>query len=149
MGRRARLSGAHRVRGPGHHRATRHGPPGELHRLEHLERFVVDVAERVPPEDDLVILGPGMVRERLEREVLDGDARHGRTRTVTCEASLPMTDRQLVARLRHLVGSDPRRRTVGAYRWSEAPAHQPSGRLVGLPRRKVQKRPGQPDAAKP
>lgn len=66
---------------PAHHRATGHvrhdpgvrhgggGPPqtaGEPHRLEHLDRFVEQIANRLPPGDDLLILGPGTVRERLE-----------------------------------------------------------------------------------
>jgi len=34
---------------------------------------------------------------------------------LACEASPPLTDRQLIAWLRHFAGADPRRRTVGAY----------------------------------
>ncbi len=83
---------------PAHHRATGHvrhdasvrpggGVPkaaGEPHRLEHLAQFIDEVAGRLPDGDDLVILGPGTVRERLERDVTDGDRRHGRERLVTC-----------------------------------------------------------------
>jgi hypothetical protein len=109
---------------PAHHRATGHvrhdaairpggGVPkaaGEPHRLEHLDRFIDDVVGRLPAEDDLLILGPGTVRERLEREVGERDRRHGGHRIVTCQASPPRTDRQLVARLRHLAGVDAPRR---------------------------------------
>ena len=113
---------------PAHHRATGHvrhdpgvrhgggGPPqtaGEPHRLEHLDRFVEQIANRLPPGDDLLILGPGTVHERLERLVRETDERHERSRGVSCEASSQLTDRQLIARLRHFAGADPRRRTVG------------------------------------
>ncbi|MDO8485478.1 MAG: hypothetical protein Q7S35_11125, partial [Candidatus Limnocylindrales bacterium] len=59
------------------------------------------------------ILGPGTVHERLERLVRETDERHERSRGVSCEASSQLTDRQLIARLRHFAGADPRRRTVG------------------------------------
>jgi hypothetical protein len=52
-----------------------------------------------------------------------------------------MTDRQLVARLRRFAGVEPRRHTVGAYRWSEPLAHRPSGRTYLLPRRVADKPP--------
>ena len=113
---------------PAHHRATghvRHDPSvrhggggrsqtaGEPNRLEHLARFVEQVAQRLPADEDLLILGPGTVREHLERSVRDMDAHQGRSRAITCTASQPMTDRQLVARLRRFDGVEPRRRTVG------------------------------------
>ena len=116
---------------PAHHRATGHvrhdpgvrhgggGPAqtaGEPHRLEHLARFVEQIAHRLPPDEDLLILGPGTVREHLERSVRDSDEHSERSRVVTCEASPRRTDRQLVARLRQFMGVEPRRRTVGAYR---------------------------------
>ena len=141
---------------PAHHRATGHvrhdpairlgggGPPqtaGEPHRLEHLARFVEDVADRLAADSDLLILGPGTVRERLERQVRERDERHGNHRDVTSEASPPVTDRQLIARLRHLAGADARRRTVGAYRWSEPLPRSQSGQLRLRPRRVVQKPP--------
>jgi hypothetical protein len=116
---------------PAHHRATGHvrhdpavrhgggGPPqtaGEPHRLEHLDRFVEDIERRLAPGDDLLILGPGTVPERLERLVRETDARHLRARFVGCHASSRLTDRQLIARLRQFAGLASRRRTVGAYR---------------------------------
>ena len=109
---------------PAHHRATgnvRHDPA-------------------VPRDDDLLILGPGTVRERLERLVRDMDEHHQRTRAISGEASSRLTDRQLIARLRHVVGADPRRRTVGAYRWNEPPSERPSGHAQPGPRRVVEKR---------
>ena len=109
---------AHR-RSTGHIRhdpAVRHGggggsqTAGEPHRLEHLGRFVENVASRLAPDDDLLILGPGTVCERLARHVRELDEHHGRHRDISREASPPLTDRQLIARLRHLAGADPRRR---------------------------------------
>lgn len=128
---------------PAHHRATGHvrhepairhgggGSPqtaGEPHRLEHLKRFVTEVAGRLDPDDELLVLGPGTVHERLARQIADGDEHRGHARAIVCEASPPVSDRQLVARLRRFSGVEPRRRTVGAYRWSLPPEHLPSGR---------------------
>lgn len=141
---------------PAHHRATGHvrhdpamrhggggGPQsaGEPHRLEHLERFVEEIADRLAPEDVLLILGPGTVHERLERHVSESDTHHGRHREIACEASPPLTDRQLIERLREFAGAETRRRTVGAYRWSQPAAHGPSGRAQLLPHRVVEKPP--------
>ncbi len=144
---------------PAHHRATGHvrhdatvhpggGAPktaGEPHRLEHLAQFIDAVACRLPDDDDLLILGPGTVHERLEREVGERDRRHGHDRLVTGEASPPLTERQLVARLRHLAGADAPRQTLGAYRWSEPPPRRESGQLLVEPRRIVEKPPRRPD----
>ncbi len=139
---------------PAHHRATGHvrhdpairqgggGTPqtaGEPHRLEHLGRFVEEVASHLGADDDLLILGPGTVHERLERLVRERDEHHWRHREITCEASPPRTDRQLIARLRHVAGVDARRRTVGAYRWSEPPMQRHSGQSHVQPRRVVEK----------
>lgn len=138
---------------PAHHRATGHvrhgagirpggGVPkaaGEPHRLEHLGQFIEDVLGRLPDGDDLLILGPGTVRERLAHEVRERDRRHGSDRLVTCEASPQLTDRQLVARLRHVTGEEAPRQRLGAYRWSEPLPHRPSGHLLVEPRRVVAK----------
>lgn len=134
---------------PSHHKATGHvrydpamrhggGAPkdtGEAHRLEHLARFVELVASHVPPDDALSIIGPGTVRERLEHEVREADRRASRTRSVICEPATRLTDRQLVARLRRLAGVEDRRRSVGAYRWTQATVLRPSGSVRPIPRR--------------
>lgn len=144
---------------PAHHRATGHvrhdpavrhggggGPQtaGEPHRLEHLKRFVVDIASRLRADDDLLILGPGTVHERLTKHLHETDRRHGRHRDVRCEAAPPLTDRQLIARLSRFAGVEPRRRSVGAHRWSEPSAHRPSGRAALAPRRVLAKAPREP-----
>jgi len=148
---------------PARHRATghvRHDPgvrhgggrsrtAGESHRLEYLDRFVDQIATRLPPDDALFILGPGTVREGLERHVRESDEHHKRSRGVSSEASPRLTDRQLIARLRHFAGADPRRRTVGAYRWSEPLPHRPSGQAQLPPRRVIDKPPRQLDRGEP
>ena len=126
---------------PAHHRATghvrhdpavRHGGGGapqtadEPHRLEHLKQFVGEVANRLSPGDDVLILGPGTVHERLERHVADLDAHHGRRREIASEASPPLTDRQLIARIRAFAGAETRRRTVCAHRSAGAQSPDPT-----------------------
>lgn len=139
---------------PSHHRATGHvrhdpsvrhgggGPQaaGDAHRIEHLNRFVGDIADRLAAANALLVLGPGTVHERLARLLSESDGPHGRHRVIDCEASPRLTDRQLIARLRRFSGDEPRRHSVGAYRWSEVPGHRPSGH-VPLPRRVVPKPP--------
>ncbi len=112
---------------------------GEPHRLEHLKRFVEEVADRLAPHDDVMILGPGTVHERLARHLATSDEHHGRHRLIACEVSARLTDGQLIARLRRFSGIEPRRRTVGAYRWSQLSAHLPSGSTDLTPRRVVAK----------
>jgi len=138
---------AHR-RATGHVRhdpAVRHGgggspqTAGEPHRTEHLDRFVGEVAKRLREGDGLLILGPGTVHERLARHLSESDRHHGRDRDIVCETSPPLTDRQLIARLRRFAGVEPRRYTVGAYRWSQPAAHRRSGKTQPLPRRLMSK----------
>jgi hypothetical protein len=133
---------AHR-RATGHVRhepAVRHGgggspqSAGEPHRLEHLKRFVTEIASRLAPDDELLIIGPGTVHERLARQVTESDLHRGHPRAIVCEASRPLTDRQLIARLLRFTGVEPRRRTVGAYRWTLPGEPLPSGR-ARAPRR--------------
>ena len=141
---------------PAHHRATGHvrhdpgmrhgggGPPqtaGEPHRLEHLARFLDAVAARLPPDEDLLVIGPGTVREQLARRVAEDAAQHRVVRDIRCERAAAMTHRQLAALLRQAAGDQPRRRTVGAYRWTDSPPRDPPGRRTDEPRRVLIKRP--------
>lgn len=135
-----------------HDPAVRHGgggvpqTAGEERRLEHLARFLEAVGQRLPGAGDLILLGPGVVHERLARDVRDRDARHRVERAVRCEVAPRMTRPQLVARLRAASGEPPRRRTVGAYRWTEAPPPGSPREAAGVPRRVSPKRqrPGVP-----
>lgn len=84
----------------------------EGHRLEHLARFVKQVAAQLPPDDDLLLIGPGTVREHLANEVAEQDAQHHHTRRVACRAAGPLTVPQLVATLRHEIGDEPPRKPI-------------------------------------
>lgn len=139
---------------PAHHRATGHvrhdpavrhggggGPQtaGEPHRLEHLKRFIAEVANRLPAHDPLLILGPGSVHERLMQHLTERDGHRGRQREMRCGTAPRLTDRQLIARLRRFAGVEPRRRSVGAYRWSEPSLDRRFGHPALPPRRVVKK----------
>ena len=139
---------------PAHHKSTghvghdpsiRHGGGGrqqnalETQRLEHLARFVEQVAARLPDTDAIAILGPGTVRDHLERVVRDDDVHHHRLRVVTSAAAARLTDPQLVARVRTLAGDPPPRRTAGAYRQSGETAGRGSGATAGAPERLMKK----------
>ena len=84
----------------------------ESHRLEHLARFVAQVAGHLPVADDLLLIGPSTVREHLAREIAQRDAQAHRTRRVACRASQPLTVPQLVALLRHEIGDEPARKPI-------------------------------------
>ena len=114
---------------PAHHRSTGHvrhdpttrhgggGPPqtaGEPRRLEHLARFLDQVVARIPDHEDVAILGPGTVRQHLERILCERDARRSTARAIASRAAGPLTDRQLADRLRRLVGAAPIRGRTSA-----------------------------------
>lgn len=125
---------------PPHHRSTGHvrHDPGrrqggggvqqtavEGNRLEHLARFVATVADHLPADDDLLIIGPGTVRDHLERHVVELDSHRHATRAVACRASRPLTMPQLIARLRAEIGADPPRKPVARRRpVVDRPSHQ-------------------------
>ncbi len=89
---------------------------GEPRRIEHLARYLDTVAEHLPEDADVLIIGPGTVRQHLERSLREADEHRHRRRTIRCRPAGPLTDGQLVDRLNRLVGADPIRRSVGAYR---------------------------------
>lgn len=111
---------------PAHHESTghvrfdpsvRHGGGGaaqdkiERDRAGHLRAYLTDVAKMIGPYENVEILGPGTVREELARLLRGDDLEHGRHRVVDTAASPPLTDRQLIARLRDRMGEPaPRRR---------------------------------------
>lgn len=112
----------HRSTGRVRHRPeVRHGGGGlsqsalERHRQEHLARFIELVARRLPNDEDVVILGPGHVRDRLARQLASSDIRHRRERTVCVEPATRLSERQLIARLLALQGETPPRQKVGGY----------------------------------
>ena len=101
---------------PVHRRTTGGGriaqPSVEGPRLEHLARFIERVIDKLPADDDLVIIGPGTVREHLLNRVEELDGHRKASRNVACRPARPMTVPQLVALLRHEIGDEPPRKAV-------------------------------------
>lgn len=126
---------------PSHHRSTghvRHDPAvrhgggaaqdaGEASRLEHLARFIDLVATHVPADGELLILGPGTVRDRLEHRMRETERRTAGARRITVQTAGRLTEPQLVARLRNLAGVEPRRQPHGAHRRMVTPSRHASG----------------------
>jgi hypothetical protein len=115
---RSQVQGRHRS--SGHVRVDPSVPHGggrasadalERARREHLRAFIEDVAAHVPPADDVMVVGPGVVRERLERDIRADDRKHGRPRHVHSAAAERLTEQELVTRVRTMAGDAPRRRT--------------------------------------
>jgi len=101
---------------PGRHRSTGRPPTeahpaGEGHRDEHMRTFFEEVARALTSEDDLLLVGDGEVVEHFAEYVRALDPRHGQPRRIEIEKSGPLTDRQLLARLRTFTGA-PARRTL-------------------------------------
>lgn len=87
---------------------------GEPRRLERLRQFVAAVSDRIAADEDVIILGSGTVRTRLEASLREADRVAPETRSVTSEAAPRLTNPQLVARLREEIGAEAPRRVVGA-----------------------------------
>ena len=83
-------------------------PAGEAQRDEH-RRTYFDAVVRVLGEDDLLLVGDGEVVDHFADHVRALDAPHGQPRRILVEKSGPLTDRQLLARLRAFAGSPARR----------------------------------------
>lgn len=109
---------------PGRHRSTghvrvdpnvRHGGGGasassiDRERRERMRAFFVDVMAHVPEADDVMVVGPGVVREKLERAIRQEDRDHRRVRRVHSQASERLTEHELVAHVRALAGDAPPR----------------------------------------
>jgi hypothetical protein len=99
-------SNGHGPQGP----AGRHGAgaadAARRARQDDLRLFVDDVAERVPPTDDVTVVGPGVLRARLERTLRADDRRHGRRRLVHSAAADRLSEQELVAHVRALAGDE-------------------------------------------
>ena len=113
---------------PAHRKSTRHvrhdplmrggggGTPltaGEPRRLEHLDRFIQEVAEGLAGDEDVVVMGHGTVHERLATCLRGIDVQNGRSRAISVRRADRLTERQLVAELREHLGASPPRRLVG------------------------------------
>jgi len=82
----------------------------ERARREHLRAFLEEVAAHVPENDDVTVVGPGLIRERLEHSLRTDDRRHGRPRHVHSAPADRLTEQELVAHVRALAGDAPIRR---------------------------------------
>jgi hypothetical protein len=99
---------------PGRHRST--GPPpterhpaGEGHRDEHMRTFFVQVAQALSVDDDLLLVGDGEVVEHFAERVRADDKAHRRKRLIEVEKGGPLTEHQLLARIRTFAGSPAKR----------------------------------------
>ena len=98
----------------GRHRATGRAPTEERqgdegHRDEHMRAFFDQVAQALAVDDDLLLVGDGEVVERFADRVRTADDSHGRTRRIEVEKGGPITERQLLARIRTFAGSPAKR----------------------------------------
>lgn len=109
------------VRGTRHVRhdpRVRHGGSGlgqddaERRRNEHLRAFLRAVAERLDSELRVEIIGPGVTGERLAALVSRRTAGRPVPTVATVEHSMPLTERQLAARLLDCVDRPARRVSV-------------------------------------
>jgi hypothetical protein len=94
---------------PGRHRSTGHravaAPVEEGRRDERMRVFFALVDAAVPVCDDVLLVGDGEVVEHFAAHVRSGDASVGATRRLELVKSGPITERQLLARLRVFAGA--------------------------------------------
>jgi hypothetical protein len=76
-----------------------------------MRSFLDHIAHAVPAEDDLLLVGDGEVVEHFADYIRTDDAGHGRQRRIQVEKSGPITEGQLLARIRNFAGW-PARRTL-------------------------------------
>lgn len=97
----------------GRHRSTGRPPVerqgDEGHRDEHMRAFFDQIARVLAVEDDLLLIGDGEVVEHFAGRVRDDDENHGRRRRIEVEKSGPVSERQLLARIRDFAGSPAKR----------------------------------------
>ncbi len=99
---------------PGRHRSTgrpptEEHPGGEGHRDEHMRAFFDHVARALAVDDDVLLVGDGGVVEHFADRLRADDASHRRERRIEIEKSGPITERQLLARIRAFAGSSAKR----------------------------------------
>jgi hypothetical protein len=101
---------------PGRHRSTgrpptEDHPAGEGHRDEHMRAFFARVGGTVPLDDDLLLVGDGEVVDHFAEQIRVRDRSREVERRMEVARSGPMTEPQLLARIRAFAGS-PARRTL-------------------------------------
>jgi hypothetical protein len=102
------IAGRHRSTG---RPPTADHPAGEGHRDEQMRVFFARVGAFVPGEDNLLLIGDGEVVEHFAAQIRTHDLGRGSARRIGLEKSGPLTERQLLARMREFAGS-PARRTL-------------------------------------
>ncbi len=103
---------------PGWHRSTGRPPTedhpvGEGHRDEHMRVFFARVGGTVPFDDDLLLVGDGEVVEHFAHQIKGRDRSRDVDGRIEVDKSGPMTEPQLLARLRAFAGSSARRTLPG------------------------------------
>ena len=99
---------------PGRHRSTgrpptEDHPAGEGHRDEHMRAFFAQIFAALPINDDLLLVGDGEVVEHFGHQLEAQDRGRAAARRVEIDKSGPMTEPQLLARIRAFAGSPARR----------------------------------------
>ena len=74
-----------------------------------MRTFLADVARVLPAEDDLLLVGDGEVVQHFADHIRIDDDKHGRERRIQLEKCGPITERQLLARIRTFAGSPAKR----------------------------------------
>jgi hypothetical protein len=74
-----------------------------------MRAYLDQVAHAVAVDDDLLLVGDGEVVEHFAGHIRADDANHGRERRIEVEKSGPITERQLLARIRTFAGSPAKR----------------------------------------
>jgi hypothetical protein len=95
---------------PGKHRATGRPPfsphlADEGRRDERMRVFFARLDAALPVGDDVLLVGDGEVVEHFAAHVRSGDAAVGTTRRLELVKSGPITERQLLARMRDFAGA--------------------------------------------
>ena len=101
---------------PGRHRSTgrpptEDHPAGEGHRDERMRVFFAQINAAIAIEDDLLLVGDGEVVDHFAEQVRSHDRDHKAQRRISLAKSGPMSEPQLIARIREFAGS-PARRTL-------------------------------------
>jgi hypothetical protein len=100
----------------GRHRSTGRPPTadhpgGEGHRDERMRVFFAQVAGAIPVRDDVLLVGDGEVVEHFAHQFRTQPSVAGTGRKIELVKSGPVSERQLLARLREFAGS-PAARTL-------------------------------------
>jgi hypothetical protein len=78
-----------------------------------MRAFFAQVLAALPINDDLLLVGDGEVVEHFGHQIETQDRRRAAVRRVEIDKSGPMTEPQLLARIRAFAGSPARRTQPG------------------------------------